>query len=155
MYNCTVMYVAYWTTICKRMYVVSYKKILKIKTVFSVIKLTLFLLQNQDNKNARSSVGGPRCKIKKGSYLLFPTASDAGGYNLSEGGKVEPLLDCCMTSSASTGVQKLKDLGGTGLLRMRGSAYIWPFVFPSFGGNWSRHAAILALQLWLKVIHLY
>ncbi len=82
------------------------KKILKIKAVFSVIKLTLFLLQNQDNKNTRSSVGGPRCKIKKGSYLLFPTASDAGGYNLSEGGKVEPLLDCCMTSSASTGVQK-------------------------------------------------
>lgn len=45
-------------------------------------------------------------KIKKGSYLLFPTASDAGSYNLSEGWKVEPLLDCCMTSSASTGVQK-------------------------------------------------
>lgn len=84
-----------------------FKKILKIKAVFSVIKL--FLLQNQDNKNARSSVGGPRCKNKnkKGSSLLCPTASDAGGYNLSgEGGKVEPLLDCCMTSSTSTGVQK-------------------------------------------------
>lgn len=45
-------------------------------------------------------------KNKKGSSLLCPTASDAGGYNLSEGEKVEPLLGCCMTSPTSTGVQK-------------------------------------------------
>lgn len=44
-------------------------------------------------KNARSSVGGPWCNClqsqnnKKGFSLLCPTASDAGGYNLSEGGK--------------------------------------------------------------------
>lgn len=122
------------------------KKILKIKAVFSVIKL--FLLQNQDNKNAKSSVGGPRCKNKnkKGSSLLCPTASDAGGYNLSEGGKVEPLLDCCMTSSSSTGVKKTESpTRHLAPAHARLSLRLTICFPPHSMETGSRHAAILAL----------
>jgi len=99
------------------------KKCLKIKAVFSVMKL--FLLQNQDNKNTRSSVSGPRCKNKiKRLLSSVPHRFWCWWLQFKWGGK----------SGASTGLlhdvthldrspKNSKPLRGTGLLRMRGSAY--------------------------------